>query len=145
MNKLTSFYLGSVDDHNRTLDYILNQDDEFWELCHNYIQWVFPTSEKSMYNLTVPILLDDDILYWRTNETIKTKLKESYDRYLLFLVNNQNIWVTKSDHNHLRISRVLKCLRLSGLDNLATQLYEFVSTKDEINYSTKEFWKEVMK
>ena len=40
----------------RTLDEILNWNDQAMEAVHDYVQWIFPTDEASMFNSQAPLL-----------------------------------------------------------------------------------------
>lgn len=118
-DKLIEFYLNDGEtDKGRTFQDILNYDYVQLENDHNYIQWIFPTKDKSQFNLTAPIL---------TPETISV-LRESADFQKKFeLITNKMVefwgWETecgelfrayfrlvfeKNDHNFLRVTRFIK-------------------------------------
>ena len=111
--------------------YILKSDDEFWEKDHSFIQWLFPLPEKSMFNKDAPVLTES--LKKRLIDTrgFSSNYEEAFFRFLGFLgflrnfdtviddVDFQKIanWAEPHNHNHLRITRVLKFLKIvnSGL------------------------------
>lgn len=41
-------------------------------------------------------------------------------------------WVTKFNHNHLRMTRILRSLRVLGLSNEAAALHRFLSTDEKV-------------
>ena len=44
-------------------------------------------------------------------------------------------WVTRFDHNHLRMTRILRSLRVLGLPDEAAALHDFLSTDEEVTDS----------
>ena len=57
MNQLLAFYLGTGTDHRgRTLAEILRQDDLWFEITHDFIQWLFPLNELSRASLHAPLV-----------------------------------------------------------------------------------------
>lgn len=119
-----------------TLDRILAKDDEFWEGCHDFIQWVFPTNQPSMFNPHAPIL-DRHTARWIS----KRNLLKSFDRFMSFLgvkvastpdalgnirYGRVREWYQTGDHNLLRITRVLTCLMLCGMYAEARELEYFL-------------------
>ena len=108
---LKRFLGGQGTDHlGRKITEILEKDDIWWERGHDFIQWVFPTTEKSHYNWLAPTV--------KNPEGYATPYMEaSLERYKLFL--SQANWKKKGDHNQRRITRVLKCLKLFGYEEEA--------------------------
>ena len=58
-----------------------------------------------------PTLSTADIEAIRASEVVRTNLEESVNWYLGFLQRNDH-WIKAYDHNHLRITRAIKSLRL---------------------------------
>lgn len=132
MSKLLSFYRGDgVDAEGRRFDEILAWDDEDWEAVHDYIQWLFPTTTRSAFNANAPELIAEGIAAFQSDEILRSRLRQSFERFLRFaglqckddqIQEGENfekraddIW-TYENHNWLRISRVLECLRLFGMN-----------------------------
>ena len=123
----TDFLSGfTKDDKHRTITDILAYNKWQLEYRHDYIQLVFPTDEQSMHSLLPPIS-DDDIICLRENEDALNNIRTMYKHMLLFWkiddnhlnIWNKNIrrhWNNKNNHNHLRMTRVLKSLKLLQLD-----------------------------
>ena len=132
MNKLLGFYCGShTDNHGRMLAEILKHDDDWLEACHNYIQWLFPTKEISRVTPDAPILDEETIEAFKTDEVLRNHLRAALIRILAFygleltpdrIIKGPNWaarksnWFTESTHNSLRITRILKCLYSLGLE-----------------------------
>lgn len=57
--------------------------------------------------------------------------KEIVTRGPNFGTNSRN-WVTRFDHNHLRMTRILRSLRVLGLGDEAAALHGFLSTDEEV-------------
>ena len=96
------------------------------ENTHTFIQWVFPTNEASRATPGSPVLEEKEILAIRNNEQAKQNLSKSADWYLNFLRRNK-FWRKPYDHNHLRITRMLKSLRL-------------LCGEDDADYYKEQFW-----
>lgn len=96
------------------------------ENTHTFIQWVFPTDEPSRATPGSPVLNEEEVLAIRNNEKAKKNLSTSADWYFNFLSRN-SFWRKPYDHNHLRITRVIKSLRLLCGD-------------DEADYYKEKFW-----
>ena len=95
------------------------------EELHDYIQWMFPINEPSNFNLNAPILTKEET---KSKEAAEVILK-NFDRFLAFLNSNPSIFEREYDHNHLRISRVIKCLRLFGLKKKLLLFVKFLDSK----------------
>lgn len=92
----------------KTLTEILYETDEFLEVCHNHIQWLFPTNKPSMFNKDAPMLTQDNYFYVRPN------LYKMVNRMMKFFNNTD---MTVMNHNHLRVTRIIECCTLCG-DNI---------------------------
>ena len=137
---LVDFYLGSApDDHGRTFDAILAHDDEWLEYTHNFIQWLFPLTAISGANPLAPTLDAAQIEEFRSNPALRIQLLRAFDRMLGFYgltrtansigkapnwEQRKSLWFTHPSHNHLRITRILKCLNTLGLEQEARTLHD---------------------
>ena len=110
----------------------------------NFVQWIFPTDEQSSIARDVPIVDDEVIALFQKSKEAQTNLKNAKDWYLGFLFRNSH-WKKKNDHNHLRITRVIKCLRLllgdEEADDFKQKVYGMVASRimfiDEV---AKRYW-----
>jgi len=81
---------------------------------------MFPLDEPSRSVNGAPVLTDLDIDEIRQSSLAQANLVKSASWFLGFLERN-NLWVTKYNHNHLRITRVIKSLRLLASDEAADE------------------------
>ena len=143
---LVDFLNGTGPDHQgRYLRDIWDLDDNAIEQTHDFIQWMFPLTEKSMSVPGVPTLSPDDIAAIRTSEIARANLEKSAEWYLGFLQRNDH-WIKAYDHNHLRITRAIKSLRLLVSNETAKAFLNsvFDITGDRVNVVRQDaigFWK----
>ena len=143
---LVDFLNGTGPDHQgRYLRDIWDFDDKTIEQTHDFIQWMFPLTEKSMSVPGVPTLSPDDIAAIRTSKIARANLEKSAEWYLGFLQRNDH-WIKSYDHNHLRITRAIKSLRLLASQETAKSFLNSVSeiTGDRIDLIRQDairFWK----
>ena len=128
MSVILDFYAGcGTDDRGRTLAEIQAWDDAMLEDVKDYIQWLFPLPERSAFNPGAPLLTDADIAAFHDRPELHTALCKSLARMRAFygLPNGraqQANWLTPANHNMLRLSRILRCLNLTGLEHEALAL-----------------------
>ena len=143
---LVDFLNGTGPDHQgRYLQDIWDFDDKAIEQTHDFIQWMFPLTEKSMSVPGVPTLTGEDIAAIRTSEVARANLKKSAQWYLGFLQRN-NHWIKSYDHNHLRITRVIKALNLLLSQRVALTLLNSVlevagDEVNSVNQNAIRFWR----
>lgn len=112
MSALTDFYCHSgkirlKNNEELTLDEILNRDNEFWQECHDFIQYLLPCRTPSKMCETAPILTQEDAEYIYTNA--KDTFHQVIDRFGYFL---DSVDMNLFNHNHLRITRMLESIAL---------------------------------
>src|SRR5580704_6985905 len=82
---IIAFYTGGGRDRRgHTLNDILTWDDDTLEFVHDYIQWLFPLNERSMFNDAAPILTTADIEAFRDDPALRQNLHRSFVRILAF-------------------------------------------------------------
>lgn len=123
---------------------IYGYTDQQIESEHTFIQWLFPLDEPSRNVRNSPVLGPDEIALIMESPTAQRNLKKSVDWYLGFLSRNSH-WIKRYDHNHLRITRVIKSLRLLVSDDVADgfriDLYNLLGTnRSVIPKETQLFW-----
>lgn len=160
-NPLLGFYRdGGRDDRGRTLDEILAWDDERLEEIHDFIQWLFPLPERSGANPSAPVLDRDMIEAFRAAPAMRDRLREAFERMLRFYglrwtglsvdraddfrVRAQN-WLWPGNHNHLRLTRILRSTLLLGLETESKALFQTLNAvyrefPDRISSRTHAFW-----
>jgi hypothetical protein len=138
-DKLIRFFSGGEDDRGRTLDEILGWDDARLEMVHDYIQWLFPLTERSGANPWAPVLDAESIAAIRSSEEMQAQLRATFERMLAFygfalegdtvvegprFASAARNWLRAGNHNHLRLTRMLRSLRVLGLEREAQALWE---------------------
>ena len=145
MIEIVGFLEGKTPDHRgRILAVLLQQTDHQAEATHDYIQWLFPLDEPSRSVNGAPVLTKLDIDEIKESSLAQGNLAKSASWFLGFLERNQH-WVTKYDHNHLRITRVIKSLRLFASDKAVDEFKDkvFGYLGDDLNLidpKARSFW-----
>jgi hypothetical protein len=160
MSRLIDFYRGvGADSQGRMLGEMWSFSDEEMEARHDFIQWMFPLREPSRFNPDAPLLDDDDVAAFHANPHLRANLLRSLDRFLEFVglvrvggsvergpsfARKRSVWLNPN-HNWLRVTRVLHCLRALGLEDecraffdLLKELYE--SGESGITSDTFRYW-----
>jgi hypothetical protein len=105
-----------TDGRSRNVEEVLTFSDDELERVHDYIQWLFPLPTRSSAQPNAPALTDGEIAAIRADARALDNLSRATERMLRFYGRTE-WWLTWSDHNHLRISRILQSLRLlTGMD-----------------------------
>lgn len=157
----------------RTLDQILAWRDTRLESQHDYIQILFPLPEGSIFNEWAPVVDEETYLYLRQDSTgFRRTMHRALTRMLAFYgfdiawdqqdaaagtwavsvtakagAENDCFprWVRRMDHNHLRISRILRSLRVLGLEDEAraffAALVRIFDTYRRIGDDSMKFWR----
>ena len=113
------FLEGAIPDGlGRTLSMIMAFDDQAIESTHDFIQWIFPLDEPSRSHPGAPVLDLFEIEEIKSSDVALENLMQSADWYFGFLQRHDH-WIRQYDHNHLRISRAIKSLRLLVSDEVA--------------------------
>lgn len=126
---------------------VLKMPDTELESNHRYIQWLFPLVEESQQVFGLPTLTDDDIKTIRQSAQAQANLEAGKKRMLRFYEDNDH-WLVFFDHNHLRITRILKSLvllkRREGIraarEFHAAILRRVRKTGTKINKESRRFW-----
>jgi hypothetical protein len=130
MSKITSFYDGTgKDSRNRTVKDIWSFSADELEAVHDYIQWLFPLPEASQFNDDAPLLMAEDIQGFKYDPVLRQNIKHSFELLLCFygfektadgISRSGNFevcasnWLIPQNHNFLRITRILRCMTLTG-------------------------------
>ena len=124
--EIVGFLEGKTPDHRgRILAMLLQQTDYQAETTHDYIQWLFPLDEPIRSVNGVPVLTQLEIDEIRQSSLAQANLAKSARWFVGFLERNDH-WITKYNHNHLRITRIIKSLRLLASDKAADEFRDKV-------------------
>ena len=163
---IVPFYLGEKPDlKGRTIQQIWTWDFEKLECVHDYIQWLFPISDKSHFNSYAPIVDEQVIETFKSNRLLRQNLLRSFSMMLNFyglkvdkdkqgkiIVERspeypvrKREWVQMLDHNYLRITRILKCLMTFDLKEESQAFYACLShiyqeDRERIGRETFQYW-----
>lgn len=144
--KLILFLQGTgPDSQGRLHADILNFTDEELEEVHDYIQWLFPLREKSMAVPDSPFLESEEIVQLlRADDRVGESMREALERMKRFYGDN-DYWLEQGNHNHLRITRILKSATLVGLKKEALDFYNCILQRVEsaqpVTQETLVYWR----
>lgn len=168
-DRIIGFYSGAEPDHRgRYLHEMQQWPDDWLEGVHDYIQWLFPLPEPSGFNVAAPVLDHETMKEFRTRPELRQNLRVSFLRMAEFyglevrlaepiqvtrkrdFAIRAPLWLSPCNHNHLRITRILKCLSILGLKAEAEAFFERLSaiyeeeqnnTLPAISDETFEYWR----
>lgn len=155
-NTILGFLSGSSSDYkNRFIDEIIAWDDEQLERCADQFQWIFPLHEESSMAFIYPVIDKNIVELSEDIPEVRDNIIFACERFKKFLgvgdyldEEKQKKWCTKNNHNFLRITRVIRSLRLFGCENEALDFYKSIvecpMVKINVDLKTKSFWKKAM-
>jgi hypothetical protein len=169
--RIVPFYLGEQrDSQGRMIQEMWAWDFEELECAHDYIQWLFPLPERSMFNPDAPIVDDKVIQAFQSDSNLRQNLLRSLTVMLRFYglqcqesdegkvviiqskdyPSRKSEWICLFDHNYLRITRILKCLMIFGLEDEAQAFYEclrqiYRESSDHIGGEAFQYWTNAVK
>ena len=158
---IIKFLTGEGEDHKgRTFSSIIESDNKELERCHDAIQWVFMIHETSKHAHTYPVITEDIITIINRDSIIRGKVGDNLgrakDRYEGFFgivegyedPNIQRKWCKDYNHNLLRVTRIIRSLRLFKMEYAAYDFYTKVKAVGErlgVSKVTLEYWDKAMK
>jgi hypothetical protein len=167
--RIVAFYEEKApDDRGRFLDDILRFSDAELESVHDFIQWLFPLRERSGANPDAPRLDDEAVYQFHRRIDLQENMVRSLDRMLAFYGfarEGERIfktpafaqhaqWLTPGNHNHLRLTRILKSLTGVGHDTLAQSFFRALhdvydeerrNGRNAISETTFSFWQNALR
>jgi Opioid growth factor receptor (OGFr) conserved region len=163
---LIEFYRGDgVDSEGRRLEEILAWDYIDLELVHDFIQWLFPLPEPSQFNAVAPLLTPEQMKIVHVDPQIRENVLRSLEKLLGFygftlnrqphleikeselFAHRQHVLYGGFNHNHLRITRILRSLTLLGLQDLARLFLTALKASDRgrmLPQRSIEYWDEAV-
>lgn len=137
---------GGCDAAGRSLDDVLAYGPQDLEARHDFIQWLFPLTEASAAVPGSPVLSALDVETIRTSARCQAGLARAAERMGRFFDETDH-WMRASDHNHLRITRIIKSLRRLAGDRPADRFKKRIidrveATRAPVNAVTLGFWRE---
>lgn len=171
MNILDFYCFNGTDSFGRTVEDMIKMTDYQLEASHDVIQWLFPLHEESNYNPDCPILNKEQVDVLLNDHRCRHEAQKNmykvvlrFMRFLGFdlqmlsidgvisskfvydpiLERNRKNWQTRGNHNHLRITRAIRSLRLFGLEEEAQRVFDAVSKSaleaNCISENTMRYW-----
>lgn len=139
-----------VDAYGRSIYETLSWSDKQLEQCHSQVQWVFPLHEESRHAEVYPIITPEIVEMAKKFPVIEENLRLAKERFENFYglepydeEARQAQWCVDRNHNLLRITRIIRSLRLFGMDDDAADFYgkvRFVGDKFKISVTTLRYW-----
>lgn len=99
------------DARGRGLFEVLAFNDVALEQTHDFIQWLFPLTEPSAAMPDAPVLGPEEVQAIRDSGMAQCALAAATDRMDSFYRATHD-WLMPNDHNHRRITRIIRSLRL---------------------------------
>jgi len=138
------------------------------EDAHDYIQWVFPLNTESSADPDAPLLTEEARRAFAWDEVLKDRVQKSLAVMLRFyglerlplpddklvviravtFPDRRGVWIWPNNHNHLRLTRIIRSLRLIGLKKDAQALAKClddicrVEGRDIISQETCDQWRQ---
>jgi hypothetical protein len=144
-NPLLAFLTGDGrDDMARRFEDIIAFDDPLIERRHDFIQWLFPLDEPSRAVPGSPVLDEATIAALKASSVAQDRLHRAAQRMLDFY-RRTTAWRKCFDHNHLRITRIIKSLRMLAGDAEADAFRAGIlalAGDAPIDPTAKRFWME---
>ena len=158
--KLVQFYRGEIPNANGVfIDDILAYNYSELEGDHEYIQWLLPNARPSMFHPNVPVLDDDQIVLFKSDPDLKSKFASAVCKMLDFYGmeiedshlrwqqpgnhKNPKWWLAFFNHNFLRITRMLTCLKLLGYEGLAKAVLQLLE-RENIDGESMGYWQDAV-
>ena len=132
MSELLKFYRDEANASGYTWAEVIAWEDGELEAVHDFIQWLFPTDERSRFNPDAPVLDAEDLIVFR-EPFFQERLRKSAERFRLFYklgtpATVSKPWAMPFNHNLLRITRIIRSLALLGLPDVASQFRDDAKT-----------------
>jgi hypothetical protein len=151
MSQITDFFISNgLDNRGRSLKQMQAYSFGEMEAVHDFIQWAYPLHEKSLHSIDAPVLTKSDIETLRSSEVAKEGILKNVKAFKEFLGLGEKrdemriaFWCRKGNHNLLRITRIIKSLRLFGLESEANKFYHEVLAESKrmcLSVTTIEYW-----
>ena len=136
---------GGTDFKGRTLESIWSFTDQQIESTHDFVQIIFPLDKPSQSTFHGNYLDSNELVNKiKDNSIAKENILKSSKWYFSFLKRNIWLWNRKYDHNQLRITRAIECLRLlvseDEADDFHKNVLEIIEDDNRVNETSLNFW-----
>jgi hypothetical protein len=118
------------------------------EAQHDWVQWLFPLATPSAAVPGSPVLTTSDIAAIGDDPRAIETLERASERLIRFYMSTDH-WLSRYDHNHLRISRIIQSLRLLVSEDAAQRFYQAVLERNNaagapINQESLRYWRKAL-
>ena len=167
MDPILEFYRGSALAKGLRLVDVWQWSNDQLEDAHDYIQWLFPLDTPSSATVDAPLVNDGTIRAFEWDDMLRDRMQVSLQVMLRFyglerlVMPNKKlviirattfddrrvVWLLPNNHNHLRLTRIIRSLRILGQTKDAAALYaclkdiSLVEGRDVIAPETLEHWR----
>jgi hypothetical protein len=154
MAEIFSFY------QSQDFNNVIHMNDYMWEDQHDFIQYLFPNNEPSANLPDAPVATAEVINAFRYNPLLQEQHRIAFMRFLehigLRFYNGEihvfnpglvHMRIIRPNHNQLRITRVLRSMRLLGQPALSDMLYvKLLEIVGNVPFSpiTMNYWNDAM-
>jgi len=132
------------DPRGRSLFDVLAFDNAALESHHDVIQWLFPLREPSRAVPESPVLTDAEVEAIKASGMAQCALAAATDRMDAFYRATHD-WLMPNDHNHRRITRIIRSLRLLVGDDQADAFKTVIlsrveATRAPVSARSRGYW-----
>ena len=144
--KIHNFITGVVPHPNGLFIHeILEKDYDWFEAQHDVIQWLFPLFEMSQAQPNAPYLSRTEWELIYTSDKAGQMLVESVQYMLEMYEEKPDLVMCAHNHNHLRVTRMIKCINLfytvqQALGILDCMVLRNVNSGSKISDTTLGYW-----
>lgn len=110
------------------LEDVLSFSDREIEARHDFIQWLFPLETRSTAVPSSPVLTLDDVALIQDSEICQSNLIRAAERMMEFFSGNDH-WLASFDHNHKRITRIIRSLSILVSQLEAERFYKAIMSR----------------
>ena len=130
------------------LEEVLAFSDQELEARHDFIQWLFPLETPSMAVPGSPVLTLIDVALIQASRICQSNLRRAAERMMRFYDENDH-WLVPFDHNHKRISRIIRSLSLLVDQREAERFYEAIMSRVAqsgagVETTSQRYWREAV-
>lgn len=126
MSDIVEFFRG-VKANQSGLDWfqVISMNNEELEYSHDWVQWIFPLPEPSLAVPSSPVLVAADIHAISKNIELKSAYWVGISRVCDFYIST-DYWLKYTNHNHKRITRIIRSMKLILGRDEAVLFYDMV-------------------
>jgi len=128
-NVLVPFYHGwGTNQSGARFNNVVQADNAWLEHTQDWVQWLFPLKEPSLAVPDSPVLTDVELEYFHNDIMIRARFWQSIGRMVQFYRETHH-WLRYTDHNHKRITRIIRSIKFILGEHEARLFYDFIMTR----------------